>query len=387
MDVRGVGSTLTEGFGNVAPAGPARGHGSGTDELCGIPAGFPPCLSGKSVWTGAQFQDETRFIHVLTECHLAEIPRALAHFKEKELDGDLINRDNFPLPTLGPLLEQLSHDVYNGTGFCVIRGINKDDYSVEDLTVIWLGIQAYIADQRGRQDHRGNMLGRHEPSMMPLLCAYDEAVHIIADNSSEITIGHHRHSKSPLSFHNEVAGDVIGWLTRSAAASGGRCIVASVHAIYNILATHRPDVIRTLAKSDWPIALLIMNFGRTPLLGNAVHPRPGYLPKLSERQREALDTVEAIAQAAQLEIKTRAGDMHFINNFTVLHRREGFVDGAGPREKRHLVRMILRSSELGWSIPEELKQDWYDAFEVDSSKTWHLEPMPSGAFPLRKYTN
>ncbi|RYP23054.1 hypothetical protein DL765_001309 [Monosporascus sp. GIB2] len=130
-----------------------------------------------------------------------------------------------------------------------------------------------------------------------------------------------------------------------------------------------------------------MNFGRTPLLGNAVHPRPEDLPKLSERQHEALDTVEAIARAVQLEIKTRAGDMHFINNFTVLHRREGFVDGAGPREKRHLVRMILRSSELGWSIPEELKQDWYDAFEVDSSKTWHLEPMPSGAFPLRKYTN
>ncbi|RYP87326.1 hypothetical protein DL769_000530 [Monosporascus sp. CRB-8-3] len=385
MDVHDVGSTLAEGFGNVAPTGPARGHGSGADELCGIPAGFPPCLSGKSVWTGVQFQDETRFIHVLTEGHLAEIPRALAHFKEKELDGDLINRDNFPLPTLGPLLEQLSHDIYNGTGFCVIRGINKDDYSVEDLTVIWLGIQAYIADQRGRQDHRGNML-----------------VHIIADNSSEITIGHHRHSKSPISFHNEVAGDVIGWLTRSAAASGGRCIVASVHAIYNILATHRPDIIRTLAKSDWPIALprfqcrpllfhyqsrMMMNFGRTPLLGNAVHPRPAYLPKLSERQREALDTVEAIAQAVQLEIRTRAGDMHFINNFTVLHRREGFIDGAGPREKRHLVRMILRSSELGWSIPEELKQDWYDAFEADSSRTWYLEPMPSSAFPLRKYTN
>lgn len=56
-------------------------------------------------------------------------------------------------------------------------------------------------------------------------------------------------------FHNEEAGDVIGWLTRGTAASGGRCIVAPVHRIYNILALHRPDIIRTLAKSDWPIAL------------------------------------------------------------------------------------------------------------------------------------
>lgn len=130
-----------------------------------------------------------------------------------------------------------------------------------------------------------------------------------------------------------------------------------------------------------------MNFGRTPLLGNAVHPRPGHLPRLNERQREALDIVEAIARAVQLEIKTQAGDMHFINNFTVLHRREGFVDGAALGERRHLVRMRLRSSELGWHIPEELKRDWQDAFEGDSDKTWHLEPMPGDAFPLRKYTN
>lgn len=76
-----------------------------------------------------------------------------------ELDGDLVNRDNFPLPTLGPKLDELSHDIHNGSGLCVIRGINPEDYSVEDLTIVWLGIQAYIADQRGCQDHRGNMLG------------------------------------------------------------------------------------------------------------------------------------------------------------------------------------------------------------------------------------
>lgn len=131
----------------------------------------------------------------------------------------------------------------------------------------------------------------------------------------------------------------------------------------------------------------MMNFGRTPLLGNAVHPRPEHLPKLNERQREALDMVQTIAEAVQLEIKTQAGDMHFINNFTVLHRREGFTDGDGPRQRRHLVRMRLRSSELGWSIPKELQQDWQDAFEGDSCRAWHLEPMPGDAFPLRKYTN
>lgn len=130
-----------------------------------------------------------------------------------------------------------------------------------------------------------------------------------------------------------------------------------------------------------------MNFGRTPLVGNDVHPRPSRLPQINERQREALDAIEVIAKATQLEIKTRAGDMHFINNLAVLHRREGFVNGTGGHDKRHLVRMRLRSSELGWAIPDDLRREWHDAFEKDSVKAWHLEPMPGDAFPLRKYTN
>jgi hypothetical protein len=131
-----------------------------------------------------------------------------------------------------------------------------------------------------------------------------------------------------------------------------------------------------------------MNFGRTALLGSAIHPRPSHLPSLSSRQVEALDAIEAIAKATQLEIQTRAGDMHFINNLAVLHRREGFVDGESSREKRHLVRMRLRDTQLGWEIPEALKREWEDAFEKeDSDRVWHLEPMPDAFFPLRKYPN
>lgn len=56
-------------------------------------------------------------------------------------------------------------------------------------------------------------------------------------------------------FHTEETGDVIGWLTRAAAATGGKCIIASSHTVYNVLAAARPDLIRVLARSDWPFAL------------------------------------------------------------------------------------------------------------------------------------
>lgn len=382
-----TGPVLIPTLGSVGLPAPEHSYyaKSTSDGLPNLPMGYPAHLGHPLAWTGKQLDDDETHIYNLTEEDLIETRSAKEYFKSLEQDGDLVSRANFPLPTLGPKLYELSQDIYNGKGLCVVRGINPEEYSVEDLTIIWLGIQAYIADQRGCQDHLGNML-----------------VHIVADNSSKMKLGHHRHSTSAISFHNEEAGDVVAWLTRSTAASGGKCIVASAYTIYNILAAHRPDIIRTLAKSDWPFALprfqcrpilyyhdsrLVMNFGRTPLMGNAVHPRPERLPKLNDRQREALDMVEAIAQAVQLEIKTQAGDMHFINNLAILHRREGFVDGESPQHKRHLVRMRLRSSRLGWDIPDDLKQEWHNAFDADTYQTWHLEPMPGDVFPLRKYTN
>ncbi|KAI1127717.1 hypothetical protein F5Y10DRAFT_189744 [Nemania abortiva] len=383
-DFQVAGPVLAPGLDNVLSE-PLHASSRSDSTQDSLPNGYPAELRHQFAWNRADFAKEASYVLHLSSVDKAELRRAMDEFKAKGLDGNLVKQDNFPLPTLAPKLRALANEIYNGKGFHVIRGLDPNDYSVEDLAIIQLGVQAYIADQCGRQDHRGNML-----------------VHIVADNSSEVKLGHHRHSTSAISFHNEEAGDVISWLTRGTSKTGGRCILAPVYTIYNILAAHRPDVIRTLTKSDWPVALprfqcrplmfyhdskLIMNFGRTPLLGSATHPRPEHLPQLNERQREALDLVEAIARALQMEIKTRSGDMHFINNFTILHRREGFVDGASPDEKRHLVRMRLRSSTQGWSIPESLHQEWTDAFAEGGPKTWHLEPMPGDAFPLRKYTN
>jgi len=130
-----------------------------------------------------------------------------------------------------------------------------------------------------------------------------------------------------------------------------------------------------------------MNFGRAALVGSAAHPRPKHLPTVTPRQLEALDAIEAIAKATQLEMQTQAGDMHFINNLAVLHRREGFANGTGGAQKRHLVRMRLRSSTLGWETPEELKREWFDAFDKEGRKAWHVEPMPAGFFALRLHPN
>ena len=122
-------------------------------------------------------------------------------------------------------------------------------------------------------------------------------------------------------------------------------------------------------------------------MGNDAHPRPTQLPSLSAQQLEALDAIEVIARATEMKIQTLPGDMHYINNLAILHRRDAFVNGDEPTAKRHLVRMRLRNESLGWTIPDELKEEWADAFSEKGDQVWHLEPMPDGFFPLRLYTN
>lgn len=212
------------------------------------------------------------------------------------------------------------------------------------------------------------------------------------------------YSEKPLTcpsqtFHTEETGDCIAWLTRNVAVDGGKCVIASAATIYNVLASSRPDLVRVLAAGNWPFAFpryqcrpvifnekgkVLFNFGRAPLVGSSIHPRKSRLPTLSAQQLEALDAIEAIARATEFSFQTQPGDMHFISNQTVLHRRDGFTDGPGQR--RHLVRLRLSNSTLGSNV-EALSREWQDAFGDKGDRVFHFEPMPSPFFPLRKYPN
>jgi hypothetical protein len=71
-----------------------------------------------------------------------------------------VERNNFPLPKLQDTLRRLASDLYNGKGFCVIRGIEPGRYCIEDGMIVFLGIQSYIAERQMRQDEAGNMVGK-----------------------------------------------------------------------------------------------------------------------------------------------------------------------------------------------------------------------------------
>jgi len=74
------------------------------------------------------------------------------------LDGDRVNRENFPLLSLRKRLRLLTSQLHDQCGFFILRGMNPREYTAGDNLVTFLGIADYVGQRRGRQDLSGNML-------------------------------------------------------------------------------------------------------------------------------------------------------------------------------------------------------------------------------------
>lgn len=164
-----------------------------------------------------------------------------------------------------------------------------------------------------------------------------------------------------LSFHTDRC-DVIGFLCWKQAQSGGENELVSSMRLYNEIARRRPDLLEVLMESfvykrhtvdlgnalpycEQPIfsfqdGHFACSFLR--VLINRAHADPE-LPDLTEKQIEAMDFLEALAEEPGISHRFRQepGDVLLLNNWVTLHRRSAFVDHDNPDEKRCLFRAWL----------------------------------------------
>ena len=107
-------------------------------------------LGGRSSWTGADIKDSEWWGKQLTEEHLAELheaTHAAMSSGQLEFEGDValgVTKENFPLAKTAELLAKMATELEHGQGATMLQGIPVENYSLQELGVMYLGMCSYI---------------------------------------------------------------------------------------------------------------------------------------------------------------------------------------------------------------------------------------------------
>ena len=80
----------------------------------------------------------------MTSSHIKAIDAALGDVRKAGLGIDDITKASFPLDGIQDLIDQVSHELIDGRGFLMIRGWPLDQYSLEDIGVMYYGFGAHF---------------------------------------------------------------------------------------------------------------------------------------------------------------------------------------------------------------------------------------------------
>jgi Taurine catabolism dioxygenase TauD, TfdA family len=302
-------------------------------------------ITGPKAWRGAALANDPAWIVTLTGDEVADLEQALATAKTTGRPLGEIGREQFPLTALRPRLQQVLDEVQDGRGFVVVRGLPVGRHSADDVGLMFWGMGCYL----GRPLHQnpaGDLLGH----------VYDHG-----STYGNIDVRGYE-TNAYLPYHTD-AGDMVGLLCLRRAVKGGlSSIVSSVTVHYEIAAAHpeylgllyngyyyirREAALTARAVSERPIPVFGCQDGvvscryiRNQINAGAV--KRGV--PLTSLEQAALDYLDEQTRRPdlRLDMDLEPGDIQFINNYTVLHSRTEFVDGAEPHQKRHMLRLWLK---------------------------------------------
>ncbi|HEU4368612.1 MAG TPA: TauD/TfdA family dioxygenase [Methylomirabilota bacterium] len=302
-------------------------------------------ITGPKAWRGADLAGDPSWIVTLSSAEIADLDRALAAARTRGRPLAEIDRDHFPLTVLRPTLEAALAEMYDGRGFLVLRGLPVARYSDDDVGLIFWGMGRWL----GRplyQNPQGDLLGH----------VYDHG-----RTYGNIDVRGYE-TNAYLPYHTD-AGDMVGLLCLRRSREGGLSSIVSSVTVHNeILASHpeylgllyngfyyirREAALTERGVSDRPIPVFGYRDGQVSARYIRNQINAGAVKRevpLTTVEQAALDHLDGQTRRAdlRLDMDLQPGDIQFINNYTILHSRTGFVDGPEPHQKRHMLRLWLK---------------------------------------------
>jgi hypothetical protein len=294
------------------------------------------------VWRGRELFASPGWSSSFTSDHLIEL-EACARFLG-DASFEHVGSADMPLPSLSSRLVDIQAALETGPGAVLLRGLPVARWD-EGLTT-----RAFWA------------LAAHLGTPLSQSAAGERLFHV-RDHGYAPDDPRFRGpaSRKRLSFHTDRC-DVIAFACLHPAQDGGDTFIVSSVALYEELRAHQPEVL-ALLREPYPYLRHtvdsgnVLPFCRLPVFSEqdghfAAHflrvlidraDRAPNAPTLTQAQRDALDTLETLAEdpALHARLQLEPGDVLLLNNWTTFHRRSAFADAPDVAEGRHLLRIWL----------------------------------------------
>lgn len=306
-------------------------------------------IAAPSAWLGPDLQGRSEWIHVLSakeQQELAAVARALG------VQGGpiaAIDTESHALPIVGPILRRVREQIQRGRGFVLVRGVPVEQLTRDEVArLYWL---------------MGRYLGNPVPQS-----GNGETLCDIRDTGADphaVTTRLYT-TRAEQDFHTDGA-DIIGLICLRTARSGGVSRIVSSVAVFNEVLRLRPDLAPLLFE-DWYFHLHGQHppgsepYFRLPICRYDGHNLASFfigwyirraqtlagVPKLTPAQHELLALYESVANDPRLylDMEFEPGDVQWLKNSVILHKRTEYVDWDEPERKRHLLRLWLAAPDF-----------------------------------------
>lgn len=309
-----------------------------------LPPGVPAeGFATADAWRGCDLAGDDSWQYRLTGADVAELVAACVHARARGEMKDWTRAD-FPLPTLAPRIAGWLAELDRGRAFLLVRGFPVDRQDETTCAEVYWGLGLHMG-RAISQNTDGDLLGH---------------VRDTGEDPNAYGVRLYR-TRAEQDFHTDAA-DVIGLFCLKAAKRGGVSRIASSVAIFNRMLRERPDLAPVLFQPFpfdsqgqhrpgqnpwWELPLCRVTEGRVrtffvPWYIRESQQHPG-APRLSEAQQAAVAFIETAANDpdAYLDMDFQPGDMQFLKNASILHKRTAYEDWPEPERRRHLLRLWL----------------------------------------------
>ena len=307
--------------------------------------GAPP--ASRLAWRAADVAETDWKLPIPSRC-LTEVAEMVRTLRANPIPTEALTLDDVGMPACRGFMAGVKAVLEDGVGFAVLDRLPVEDFTKAELSTIYWLLSQMIA-RPVAQAFKGTLLyDVHDTGEKT-------STRVRADKTSE-----------DLSWHTDYGFNhpppFIGLLVLRTALSGGESAAASLLTAHEIMRTRSPDLLRRLYQpyvwnrqgehpDEAPICSSNPIFSAADGVVRARFNRAlqpvGYRLLGSEIDAAGMDALNTVSDvmsepANAVNFVLAPGQLQFLNNARIAHRRTAFEDHEAPDRRRHLVRIFLR---------------------------------------------